>query len=66
MRRHQRIVGVEHRGAVGRQRLHELALARLDGLEGAGPRQVDRAHGRDDPDGRPRDGAQLARCRPVT
>ena len=61
-RRHpadDRVVGVEDGRAGSRQRLEELALGRLDGLDAADPRQVDRLDGGHDPDGRPRHGGEV-------
>ena len=45
------VIGVEDGPAVGRQRLDQLTLAGLDGLDGAGPGEVHAAHGGDDADG---------------
>ena len=53
-----RIVGVEHGAAVRGQRLDELALARLDGLDRAGAREVHTAHRGHHADGGTRDVGQ--------
>ena len=57
-RRDARVVRVEDGPAVGRQRLDELALAGLDGLDRAGPRDMHAAHRGDDADGGPRQSRQ--------
>ena len=57
--RDDRVVLVEDRRAVRRQRLEQLALGLLDRLERPDPRQVDRLHGGDDPDRRPGHRRQL-------
>ena len=53
-----RVVGVEHRRAVARQRLDQLALAALDRVQRSGAREVRRAHRGDHADRGPRHGRQ--------
>ena len=79
-RRHARIVGVQHRGSVGRQRLDQLALGRGDAFDGIeafdvrrsrrwSPRRRSAARSRPARESRPRDSSPFraprrARCRP--
>ena len=57
-RRHARVVGVEHGPAARGQGLDELPLAGLDGLDGAGAREMHAPHRGHDADGRPREVGQ--------
>ena len=59
-RQHQRVVGVEHGEAVGRQTLQQLRLGRGDRLQAAQPLQVRRPHVRYHAHLRPRDLAERA------
>ena len=54
-----RVIGIEDCDAVGRERLQQFALGRLDGLDRTDPRQVDRLDRRDDADPRPGDPGEL-------
>ena len=53
------VVGVEDRDTIGRERLDELALRLLDGLDRPDPREVDRLDGGDDADLRPPDPGEV-------